>query len=674
MADANRNGAGAADAVASLTIALVAVLALALAWPLPWWIMKAQAPQYGQRTLVVEVGPRAVSGDVLEIDRLGHYVGIRPMGELAPLERALAPLGMLVAFFGLVAAPWLRSRWLRALAVIPVVVAPIVMLVDLKFWMLKAVTERDPDASLSLTVTSIDPKLFGAYDVGQFKVDTEFGAGFWLALVAGLLAVGLVFARPLSFRRRRTAVAIGTALAFDLVAAAVPGTEPAFGFVATAALGAELRVSDGYPSIASALAAARDGDTVLVPRGVHRERLRIERRVHLVGHPGAIIDGGGEGTVVRVEAPEVELRGLTVRGSGASYTTEDAGIRVERAAGVRIVDVQVEDALFGIFVVQGDRCVVEGSTVTGKDLPHFRRGDGIRLWHSSGCRLTGNRVTRSRDVVIWYSSDTVVEDNLVRTSRYGLHYMYSDRNTFRRNRFEDNQVGAAIMYSRGVDLEENAFSFSNGPAAYGLLLKDADDVRIVNNRFVGNATALFFDNAPRSVDGSADVHMNLIARNDVGVALQPLSQRIRLWENALVGNRIQVQILGTGNAEANLWAVGGRGNYWSDAVLYDADGDGVSDIPYRLESTYEVLADRYPVLAFFDGTPGAEAIDLAARLFPMFAPRPKLTDPHPLAAPPLTVWTSAGGTSGGAVAFGTLGGGLLALAGFGIAGGRALLS
>jgi parallel beta-helix repeat protein len=68
-----------------------------------------------------------------------------------------------------------------------------------------------------------------------------------------------------------------------------------------------------------------------------------------------------------------------------------------------------------------------------------------------------NRVERSRDVVIWYSSGTVVEDNVVRTSRYGLHYMYSNDNVFRRNRFEDNQVGAAIMYSRGIELTENAF-------------------------------------------------------------------------------------------------------------------------------------------------------------------------------------------------------------------------
>ncbi|HVO22728.1 MAG TPA: hypothetical protein VMW56_03790, partial [Candidatus Margulisiibacteriota bacterium] len=48
----------ASDPAAVLTIVVVATLALILAWVLPWWIMKARAPQYGQRVLVIDVGPR----------------------------------------------------------------------------------------------------------------------------------------------------------------------------------------------------------------------------------------------------------------------------------------------------------------------------------------------------------------------------------------------------------------------------------------------------------------------------------------------------------------------------------------------------------------------------------------------------------------------------------------
>jgi len=72
--------------------------------------MEARAPQYGQRVLVVEVSPTRVTGDVFEIDGLGHYVGIRPIAHLAPLERKLAPFGLALATLGFAATPWLRRR------------------------------------------------------------------------------------------------------------------------------------------------------------------------------------------------------------------------------------------------------------------------------------------------------------------------------------------------------------------------------------------------------------------------------------------------------------------------------------------------------------------------------------------------------------------------------------
>jgi nitrous oxidase accessory protein len=605
------------------TIVVVAAVALAASWFLPWWTMEARAPQYGQRVLVVQVNPTGVRGDTFEMDALGHYVGIRPLGGLARFERKLAPVGLALACAGLLVAPWLRRRWQRALAVLPVVVMPAVFIADLGYWMRVATNERDESAALNLTVKEIDTKVVGKYAVGQFSVEAILSAGLFGAGTAGLLSIGLVFAAPLPlpFGRRRRGAAAAAAIAAGL----------AFCASATPARA-------GEHALADAIARAADGDVVVVPAGVHREHLVIDKRITLRGEPGAVLDGEDRGTVVRIETAGAQLADLTIRRSGGSYTTEDAGVRIQHAASVRLSNVRLEEVLFGVFAVQADDCVIERSTVVGKDVPEVRRGDAIRLWYSSRCRMSNNRIDRSRDLVIWYSSGTVVEDNVVRRGRYGLHYMYSDRNRFRGNLFEDNQVGAAIMNSRDIELTRNSFSFSNGPSAYGLLLKDADDVVITDNRFVGNATALFFDGAPQSRGARVDVRANLIARNDVAVAMDPRSRGVRVWENAFIGNRSELQLRGSGAVDGTTWAIGGRGNYWTDAVIYDRDGDGVSDVPYRVESTYEVLADAHPSLAFFAGTPAADAIDLGARLFPLFAPRPKLIDPAPLAHPPLTDW------------------------------------
>ncbi len=370
----------APDLAAGVTLLAVALLCLIACWKLPWWEMQARAPQYGQRTLLVQVNPRGVSGDTFEVDALGHYVGIRKMETFAPLERKLAPLGLVAALAGVLAAPFFRKRWLRALAVSPAVLMPIVFCVDLYFTMGRAANDRDPDAALNLIFTRIDTKLFGEYVVAQFRVTAVPAEGLWLAGVAALLSIGLIFAAPWPFPRRARTLVAAAATAVLL-----------FPFSSRAA---ELRVGP-QDSVAAALAAARDGDRIVVS-GVHHEHVAVRARVSLNGLPGSALDGGGEGTVLRIEAPDVEVVGLDVRGSGDVYSREDSAIRIEHVPGVKLRDFAISDALFGIFAAQADRCQLEDLRISGKKVPADRRGDGIRLWYSSGCSRCCATTRRSR--------------------------------------------------------------------------------------------------------------------------------------------------------------------------------------------------------------------------------------------------------------------------------------
>ena len=174
------------DTAASATLLVVALLCLGFAWTSPWWVMEARAPQYGQRTLIVQVNPRAVSGDVFEVDNLGHYVGIRKMETFAPLERLLAPIGFAVAIACVLVVPFLRKRWHRAAAALPAILLPVFFLIDLDITMARAANDRDPDAALNLILSHIDTRLFGEYVVAQFKVTAKPGIGLYLAGVAAL--------------------------------------------------------------------------------------------------------------------------------------------------------------------------------------------------------------------------------------------------------------------------------------------------------------------------------------------------------------------------------------------------------------------------------------------------------------------------------------------------------
>ncbi len=390
-----------------------------------------------------------------------------------------------------------------------------------------------------------------------------------------------------------------------------------------------VRPADGDGALAAALAAAAPGDVVRLVGGVWPGPLLIDRPLTLAGEDGPVIDGGGRGTVITVTAPGVELRGLTIRGSGASLDQENSGIAVE-AAGVVVRDNRLEDVLFGIYLRDAAGSTVAGNYVTGKPLALPRRGDAIRVWHSDGVELRDNRIAASRDVVLWYSSRLTVRGNEVRDGRYGLHFMYCDDARIEANLLYANSVGAFLMYSRRLRLAGNSIAGNHGPSGYGVGLKDMDDAELTGNLLAGNRVGVFLDNSPRETGSSTRIAGNVLAGNDTGIFLLPNVRRAEVTGNDLVENGEQVGIGGGGgDPGANLW----RGNFWSDYAGFDADGDGRGDLPYRAERLFESLADARPVLRLFRHAPAAEAVDFAARAFPAVRPQPKLADAEPRMRP-----------------------------------------
>jgi nitrous oxidase accessory protein len=111
----------------------------------------------------------------------------------------------------------------------------------------------------------------------------------------------------------------------------------------------------------------------------------------------------------------------------------------------------------------------------------------------------------------------------------------------------------------------------------------------------------------------------------------PSAENNTFVENVIAQNRVPVRI--AGGAGANRWAVNGRGNYWGDRSIFDLDGDGVGDRPYRVGDTFSSLAALRPVLEAFAGTPAAWALSWAEQAFPVFD-LPRAEDPAPLIRPP----------------------------------------
>ena len=386
-------------------------------------------------------------------------------------------------------------------------------------------------------------------------------------------------------------------------------------------------------SINAAIAQAAPGDTIEVQAGVYSEHVIIDKPLTVVGVNNPVIDGGGAGIVVLITAPDVTLRGFTVRNSGRVLEHEDGGIE-SRAERTVIEDNHLEDVLFGIYLNNAANGVVRGNFVRGRDLPSGLRGDLIRFWYSHDSLLENNTTEVGRDAVIWFSSNVIIRNNVMRDGRYGLHFMFCDNNTLTGNRLEDNSVGIYLMNSKNLKVIGNTMARSRGPSGYGLGLKDMDGVVAEGNRFLDNRVAIYLDSPPTASGVIDQFYLNVFAHNDIGILFLPHVRGAQMWENIFWENGEQIAIQGGGELKGNLWNRDGRGTYWSDYTGFDANEDGIGDLAYKSTSLFENLMDRYPGLRLFNLSPATDAIDLAARAFPITQPRPKMTDTNPLMTPP----------------------------------------
>lgn len=389
----------------------------------------------------------------------------------------------------------------------------------------------------------------------------------------------------------------------------------------------------GAFDLAAAIASARPGETVTVPAGTYPGPLVIEQPMTLAADGRVVLDGGGEGDVIQVKAPDVTIRGFIIRHTGKSLDRENAGITVLAPRAVLEHNV-LEDVLFGIYIKAGSDSVIRGNTISGKDLPVQRRGDGIRIWQSHRTLIEDNVVRESRDAVMWFSDGVHLRNNRITNGRYGLHFMYSDGNVIEDNHLEGNSVGAFLMYSKGLALRRNVFARNRGPSGYGVGLKDMDGTVAEDNLFLGNRIGIQLDSSPSSMRVTDTYTRNVFAFNDIGVAFQPAVKRNRFYDNAFLENLQQVAVLGGGRFDGNDFTVDGRGNFWSDYRGYDLDGDGLGDLAYRSESLFENLMDREPKLRLFLFSPAQQAVEMAAKAFPMVMPRPKFSDAAPLMVVP----------------------------------------
>ncbi len=394
------------------------------------------------------------------------------------------------------------------------------------------------------------------------------------------------------------------------------------------AVAAEWTVHPGE-SINAAVQAAADSDTVKVERGYYVDHVMIDKPLRLQGVNRPTLSGDNQGDVIRVKSPDVVIEGFIIRDSGSDLTAQNAGIYVE--PGAHRVVIRNNDLvynLFGMWLEKANNLEVANNLVTGKrDFASAQRGNGIQLYNCYDARVIGNNISFVRDgIYVDVSFRALFRGNKMHHVRYGTHYMNSHDNIWEDNDTYKNRGGLALMEVRRQIVRNNR-AWDNSD--HGIMLRTIQDSVIENNIVVGNSKGFFIYDAEYNV-----LKGNLVMGNRIGVHLWAGSINNDVDHNDFIQNRDQIRYVATRNEE---WGKR-EGNYWSNYVGWDADGDGIGDIPYQANDVVDRLTWQYPLAKLLLNSPAVQSLRLIARQFPLLR-GPSVIDNHPRMRPFQPDWS-----------------------------------
>ncbi|NQU65262.1 MAG: right-handed parallel beta-helix repeat-containing protein, partial [SAR324 cluster bacterium] len=169
-------------------------------------------------------------------------------------------------------------------------------------------------------------------------------------------------------------------------------------------------VAFSSPRLQDLVDQAQEGESILLKADRYLGPVVINKAVELDGQGRVVIDGEGKGSVILIKADGVVIKNLIIENSGDSHDQVDAGILV-RSSHNHILHNTIRNTLFGIDLQEAHDNDISHNDISSKNVSLGLRGDGIRGWASHRNTFRKNRIHDSRDMVIWYSNDNLIEEN-----------------------------------------------------------------------------------------------------------------------------------------------------------------------------------------------------------------------------------------------------------------------
>lgn len=364
--------------------------------------------------------------------------------------------------------------------------------------------------------------------------------------------------------------------------------------------------------IKSAVVKSQKGDRLFIKAGIYREHdIQINKSLTIQGENGAVIDGEGADTILKILADNVSIFDLKIRNVGHSYTQDFSGIYVKNSRDFVLKNNILENVFFGIKVDSSGHGLIEGNTISGSNSSEAGSGNGIQIWKCSNIKVENNEIFNMRDGIYFeFVSESVISGNKSRNNlRYGLHFMFSNNNSYSDNLFENNGAGVAVMFSKFIEMKNNIFRDNWGTASYGLLLKEIYDAEITGNKFIKNTIAV-------NIEGSTRVnyYKNTFEGNGWAIKVVGACYKNIFKKNNFLGNALDVSY----NSRANDNEF--SGNYWNSYTGYDLNRDGIGDVAHRPVKLFSFIVHRTPEAIVLLRSLFIDLINFSEKVSPIFTP------------------------------------------------------
>ncbi len=398
--------------------------------------------------------------------------------------------------------------------------------------------------------------------------------------------------------------------------------------LASPAAAAVWRVKAGE-SIQAAIDRAELGDTIEIERARYFGHLLVDKPLTLRGIDRPTIDGELKENTISVKVENVTIDGLIVANSGGDTLYQHAGIYIYPGSHKAVVrNCDFSYTLFGLWIEKADDVLIENNLITGKrDFDSPKRGNGIQLYNTQRARIIGNNVSFVRDAIyVDVSHDAIFRGNKLHHSRYGTHYMTSYRNIWEDNETWYNRGGLALMEVRD-QIVRNTRAWGNSD--HGIMLRTIQDAVIENNVVAGNQRGFFIYDAEYN-----EIRGNQVIDNVVGVHLWAGSKNNEVEGNDFIANREQIRYVA---ARDMIWGAE-EGNYWSNYLGWDRNGDGAGDVQYEANDMVDRLSWRHPMMKLLLASPAVQTLRLVGQQFPLLR-APSIVDPRPRMQPHNPDWS-----------------------------------